>query len=544
MATLPERSNIDHLRKQAKELLRLYRSQDPVAFERLRHALPVAKAKTDAQLSSLDLRLHDMQSCIAREYGLASWAELKSQVELQALRTKEAGELLRYWLRLAYSGDITGTTFGARPHLAAELLAERPDLAQGDPWLACTVGDEDAIRAAIATDPTWIHRAGGPLKLPPLVAVTHSSLLRVDPFRERLHRCAKMLLDAGASANQCVGNRWPPHSLDAPGEDQLTAIYGATGQNHDARLTKVLLDAGADPNDNESLYHSIPHVDCMRVLLDGGTRIEGTNGIGRSLDFADPAPLALLLERGADPNALVSGTTHPLIWAIHRGRSAAHVKLLLDAGADPSAKWHDGVSAYRLARLTGSTEVAELLDRAGAGHALNEEDLFVAACARGDEQQARRIQSLRPGLPKSLPPHGQALLPLCAFNNRDAAVRTMVKLGWPIAARGADIGGSALNCAVFRGNAALTRFLLEQGASWRERHNYDSDVIGTLGWASCNRPEGPGDWLGCAKALVEHGMPRARRPPDSDPDEWPRYVIIDGREHEFPEDITALLLNE
>jgi ankyrin repeat protein len=544
MATLPERSNIDHLRKQAKELLRLYRNQDPVGFERLRHALPVAQAKTDAQLTSLDLRLHDMQSCIAREYGLASWAELKSHVELQALRTKGTEQLLHYWLCLAYSGDITGNTFGARPQLAARLLAERPDLVHGDPWLACTVGDEEAIRRAIATDPEWIHRAGGPLKLPPLVAITHSSLLRLDPFRERLHCCARMLLDAGASPNQSAGNRWPPNSLHKPGDDQLTAIYGAAGQNHDARLTKVLLDAGADPNDNESLYHSIPHVDCMRVLLDGATRIEGTNCIGRSLDFDDPVPLALVLERGADPNGLVSGTTHPLIWAIRRGRSAAHVKLLLDAGADPSAKWHHDISAYQLAKMSGLTEVADLLDQAGAGHALNEEDLFIAACAQGNEQEARRIQTGRPDLPGSLPPHRQALLPLAAFNNRDIAVRAMVKLGWPIAARGADIGGSALNCAVFRGNASLTRFLLEHGASWRERHNYDSDVLGTLCWASCNTPEGPGDWLSCAKALVEHGMPRAQRPPGSDPDELPRYVIIDGREEEFPEDITVFLLNE
>lgn len=544
MTTLPERSNIDHLRKQAKELLRLYRNHDPGAFERLRRALPVAQTKTDAQLISLDLRLHDIQSCIAREYEFASWAELKMQVELQGLRAKEPGGLLKYWLYLVYSGDLTGHTFGARPQLAARLLAERPGLIQGDPWLACTVGDEAAIRTAIAADPEWLHRAGGPLKLTPLVAVTHSSLLRLDAFRERLRRSAKMLLDAGASPNQSVGNRHPPHSLDQPGEHQLTAIYGAAGQNHDLQLTKLLLDAGADPNDNESLYHSIPHVDCMRAVLDAGIRIEGNNAIGRSLDFADPAPLALVLERGANPNNLVSGTTPPLIWAIKRGRSATHVKLLLDAGADPLVKWHDGVSAYQLAKVSGQTEVADLLDRAGAGHSLSEEDLFIAACARGDEQEAHRIQAARPDLPEALSPQRLAMLPLAAFNNQDSAVRTMVTLGWPIAARGADLGGSALNCAVFQGNAPLTRFLLEHGASWRERHNFDSDVIGTLCWASCNRPSESGDWLGCAKALVEHGMPRAQRPPGSDPDELPRFVIIDGREEEYPEEITAFLLDE
>lgn len=544
MATLPQRSNIEHLRKQAKALLRLYRNQNPVALERLRRALPVAQAKTDAQLIALDLRLHDMQSCIAREYEFASWADLKSEVELQALRAEESGGLLKYWLYLVYSGDITGHNFGARPQLAARLVADRPDLLQGDPWLACAVGDVDPIRAAIEADPEWIHRSGGPLKLPPLVAVTHSSLLRLDSFRERLRRSARLLLDAGASPDQSVGSSFPPNSLEKPGDHRLTAIYGAAGQNHDAQLTRLLLEAGADPNDNESLYHSIPHVDCMRALLDANTRIEGTNSLGRSLDFSDPVPLALLLDRGADPNSPVSGTTPPLIWALMRGRSAEHVKLLLEAGADPTARWHDGISAYQFAKVSGLTEAAELLEKAGAAHALGEEDLFLAACARGDEQEARRIQSLRPDLPRSLPPHRQALLPLSAFNNRDTAVRTMVKLGWPIAARGADIGGSALNCAVFQGNAELTRFLLEHGASWRERHKYDSDVIGTLCWASCNRPNESGDWLGCAKALVEYGMPRAQRPPESDPNELPRFVIIDGREEEYQDEITAFLLDE
>jgi hypothetical protein len=39
-------------------------------------------------------------------------------------------------------------------------------------------------------------------------------------------------------------------------------------------------------------------------------------------------------------------------------------------------------------------------------------------------------------------------------------------------------------------------------------------------------------------------MPRAQRPPESGPDELPRFVIIDGREEEYPDEITAFLLDE
>src|SRR5262245_17265177 len=98
MTRLPERSNIDHLRKQAKDLLQQYRARDPAAFARLRSALPAAQGRDDAELVALDLRLHDAQSCVAREYGFASWAELKTHVEVQLLRAQDGDELLSYWL--------------------------------------------------------------------------------------------------------------------------------------------------------------------------------------------------------------------------------------------------------------------------------------------------------------------------------------------------------------------------------------------------------------------------------------------------------------
>ena len=67
MKKLPPKANLDHLKKQAKELLRLYRNGDATALARFVHHLPAAAHRTDREVTALQLRLHDAQSCIARE---------------------------------------------------------------------------------------------------------------------------------------------------------------------------------------------------------------------------------------------------------------------------------------------------------------------------------------------------------------------------------------------------------------------------------------------------------------------------------------------
>src|SRR5262245_1561344 len=282
MKRLPDRVNLDHLKKQAKDLIRLYRNRDPDAIAQFRDALPAAAGRSDDEIVSLGLRLHDAQSCVARDYGFASWADLRSYVEAQAATHDDRAERVLRWLRVVYAGHVAGTNNRASPRVAVRMLAENPDLVADSPYLACAIGDEGALRQATNADPAWVNRPGGPLNLPPLVAVTHSSLLQVPEFRERLHRSARLLLAAGADPNQRISSRWPPASLSAPDDRYpLSALYGAAGSAYDLELTKLLFDAGADPNDGESLYHSVENPTCTKLLLEHGARIDGSNALYR-----------------------------------------------------------------------------------------------------------------------------------------------------------------------------------------------------------------------------------------------------------------------
>ena len=118
MPTLPSRPNLDHLKKQAKDLLRACRAGDPAAFARLRLSLPAARGRDDAALAKGDWRLHDAQSCLAREYGFPSWDALRAYVEHG--RADDPSHRLHRWLDFVYQHDNERP----RPGVAARMLAD------------------------------------------------------------------------------------------------------------------------------------------------------------------------------------------------------------------------------------------------------------------------------------------------------------------------------------------------------------------------------------------------------------------------------------
>jgi ankyrin repeat protein len=357
--------------------------------------------------------------------------------------------------------------------------------------------------------------------MPPLVAVTHSGLLRDSAFADRLVSCARLLLDHGADPNQTWTS---PEFPDWP----LSALYGAAGKNHHAGMTKLLLERGADPNDNESLYHSVESADltCTRLLLEHGAKVDGSNAIGHALDYDRPELLRLPVSYGGSGGfrmgqaSPVGGSEYPLFHAIRRGRSLEHIQILLAAGADKNVRNSGGQTPYEFALFYGRPDLAAVLRSDAGNYAFTREDQFVAACARADSEEVRRMLSETPDIVQRLPEKHLKQLPKLMEQGNVAAVKTMVEAGWPINVCGGDWSASALNLAVYQGNAEMTEFLLEHGADWQQKHGYGGNAMGTLGYASLNNAEFDGDWPGCAKALVAHGMPL---PPEC---------------HEFSEEVT------
>ncbi|TDR42026.1 ankyrin repeat protein [Tahibacter aquaticus] len=497
MKDLPERPHLGHLKKQAKELLHAYRQRDDAALARLRAALPAAAGRDDAAIVALQLRLHDAQSCLAREYGFPSWALLKDYVDAQAAPATDAAALLSRWQLWTFGAGY----HGAKPLLAARLLHEHPQLIAGNATLACAVGDVATVRRKIADDAQWARTRAPGETMSPLVCACFSGLIQLPPFAQGIRQTVALLLAAGADPRDTTIDTTFPDNL-------LSALYGAAGRNHDAALTRLLLAAGAEPNDNESLYHAVEADDasCARLLLEAGARVSGCNALYRALDFERPATLRLLLAHGGDANERAP-LGSPLLHAIRRRRSAEVVRILLDAGADASARTAHGVSAYRLARRMGLSDVAELLHGARVAGDDDDTEAFIAACASADQAAVQAMLAQRPRLIDALSFEQLHLLPDLVAEGADAAARLMVESGWPVAVRGGDWQASALNLAVFRGNSVLAAFLLAHGARHDERHGYNDNVYGTLSFASVAQPIAGGDWLGCAQALIDSGAP-------------------------------------
>ena len=81
----PPNASLDHLKHQAKDLIKAHAARDPQVAQRIREFHPRFSRATDAAIFNNPLRLSDAQLTIARERGFASWPRLKRRIEKPTL---------------------------------------------------------------------------------------------------------------------------------------------------------------------------------------------------------------------------------------------------------------------------------------------------------------------------------------------------------------------------------------------------------------------------------------------------------------------------
>ena len=508
---LPPQPDLDQLRRRAKELRDAARSGDPVALSRITARTPVPAPGA--------VPLAAAQLAVAREHGYPSWPRLVAEAKA---RTAGRGQLADDFLAASIR-DWTGR--------AARMLARDPWIAGYDFRTAVVLGDaaragemltrEPGLATAVDTRTGWMA----------LHLACASRWHRLDPARASgLAEVARLLLAAGAD---------PAARPDGEGS-QWTPLLCAVAGEANAGITALLLEHGARPDDHVLYLAAFDDShESLRLLLPHAPDIAATTALSAPISTGDITATRLLLDAGADPNRLLDagllGESHeqeppvpPLSAAVTLAAGPELTGLLLEHGADPNTPGPDGRTPYQQAVRTGQDEVAELLARHGAGTTLSAADALLAACRHADRAAATALLAADPDLAGQLTADDYQALAAAADHGATEAVRLMLDLGFPPGTRsGQDDGATALHLAAAAGSTATIRLLLERGADMEARDTtWDSTP---LEWAIIGSGLRLGhtpapDWPAVVGVLLDAGAstdgivlsPDDQKPPSSE----------------------------
>ncbi len=426
---LPARPNLEQYKKQAKDLIRDCRAGDPAALQRVHRHHP--RFSTNLQ----HVALTDVQLVIAREHGFESWPKFSTHIrKLNLERSVETlDDPLAAFLRAACVPREDSHASGTLDEAEA-ILARDPHVARANIHAAAVRADEAAVHQFLARDKTNATQKGGPYTWDALTHLCFSRYLRLDPSRsDAFVRTARALLESGADAN----TGWY-EMIDHPNPRPVfeSALYGAAGIAHHEGLTRLLLDYGADPNDEETPYHAAEGYDlaAFNVLLNSGklNATSLTTLLLRKGDWHDTEGIRLLLEHGADPNTMTRWGATALHHVVKRDNRLQNITLLLDHGANPSLKDPHGRSATAIAAHRGRADVLRLLAERGIEWELEGVDRLIAACALADDAAIRDITSRDPALVQQLLADGGRLLAEFAGVGNTEGVQRLLDLGVPV----------------------------------------------------------------------------------------------------------------
>jgi ankyrin repeat protein len=470
---LPAQPSLEQYKKQAKELLQAYRSADVETIRRVKKNHPRFEKLSEPGFAISKFALADAQLVIAREHGFESWPKFTKRIEV--INSEAAARVN------PVAAFIEAAIWHGTLEAAEAILTAHSEITRTSIHVAAILGDDAAVRRFIAADPGNVTKKEAPYDGDALVYLCLSKYLRLDPARsDGFLSAATALLDAGADPNSGFWSKDEYHEWE-------TALYGAAGVAHHAELTRLLLERGADANDNETFYHAPETYDnaAVKVLVESGKmRADLLAGmLLRKADWHDYEGIKYLLEHGADPNLVTLWGYTALHQALRRDNALKNIELMLEHGADPAIKTVTKVravftpdveqrSGVAIAAHRGRGDVLEAMERRGITMEFSGVDRLIAACARNDAAAASAIAEREPQLVQQLLAEGGRLLAEFAGTNNDEGARMLLDLGVSVNAPydgdpyfGIPKESTALHVAAWKAWPKAVKLLIERGAN-------------------------------------------------------------------------------
>lgn len=323
---LPAHPDLNHLKNQARDLLKLHAAHDPASAQRIREFHPRFAGKKDKEIFAAALKLSDAQLTIARERGFASWTRLKQRIEKPSPasnpdlpyheRIEDAA--LRRAVALVDAGDLEGL----RAHLKAH-----PDLAR---------------RHAL-------FEGGNYFRTPTLLEFCAENPIRHGTLPANVVEIANAIIDAGAeqaAINETLGLVSTGRIVRERGAQipliDLLCDYGADpdGPLHGAALhgeheaVEALIRRGAQVD--LALAAALGRLEDFRRLLPAADEEERHLSLAAAAQFGHAEIVRVLLDEGEDPSRYNPPGAHSHSTPLHQAALAGHeqvVRLLIERGA-------------------------------------------------------------------------------------------------------------------------------------------------------------------------------------------------------------------
>lgn len=352
---LPSKPSLEHLRHQAKDLLREHAARTPAAAQRIREFHPRFRQATDTDIFDASLSLSDAQLTLAREHGFPSWTRLKRRIDHPVASDQ---------MHLPHQERIEDKAF----RYAVNLL---------------DAGDVPGLRAHLDDHRELVHQqvvfeGGNYFRQPTLLEFVAENPVRKGVLPANIVEVARVILEAGADQSARNETLMLVATGRVPGECgvQLPLIgllceYGAdaTTAVHAAALHGELDAVGAllrrGARVDLEIAAALGRVDDFKRLLPTACGAERHRALALAAQTGHVEMVRALLDAGEDANRYnpVGGHSHstPLHEAALGGHDAV-VRLLVERGADLDVKdllWQATPADW--ARYEGRTEVEEYL---------------------------------------------------------------------------------------------------------------------------------------------------------------------------------------